>query len=96
MTMERSANLGDIVVSTQGRDVGRVYLVVGAEGELLLLCDGKYRRQANPKKKKRKHIRLLSAAPELKEKLGEGRRLTDSEIHSALKKYKVRKEKAEE
>lgn len=94
--MERSANLGDIVVSTQGRDEGRVYLVVGAEGDYLFLRDGKYRRQVNPKKKKCKHIKLLSAAPEMRAKLGEGRQVFDSEIYSALKKYKVQEEKAEE
>ena len=42
------------------------YLILGIEGDALLLADGKYRPTARPKRKNGKHVRLLPAFwPEL-------------------------------
>ena len=51
--------IGGVAQSVAGRDKGRLYLIVGAEGEKLLLADGKYRQVSNPKVKNKKHVRLL-------------------------------------
>ena len=43
---------GGVCVSTQGRDEGRYYLICGVpEGGFVLVCDGKYKKLASPKKK---------------------------------------------
>lgn len=47
---------GQIVVSRQGRDVTNAYMVVGFEGERLLLADGEKWPLAHPKKKNPRHI----------------------------------------
>ena len=44
----------DIVKSAAGRDRGRLFFVLGTEGEFLLLADGKSRKLERPKRKKRK------------------------------------------
>ena len=51
----------DIVKSAAGRDRGRLFFVLGTEGEFLLLADGKSRKLESPKRKKRKS--LSPAAP---------------------------------
>ena len=63
----------------------RLYLIVGIEGEKLLLADGKYREAANPKTKNKKHVRLLPVFhAEIAERLGLGKD-ENSEIRAALK-----------
>ena len=53
--------LGGAAQSIAGRDKGRFYLILGIEGDALLLADGKYRPTARPKRKNGKHVRLLPA-----------------------------------
>ena len=45
---------GGIAKSLAGRDKGRLYMIVGREGETLLLADGKYRPAESPKRKNRR------------------------------------------
>ncbi len=56
---------GQIVRSLAGHDAGRLYWVVDSEGEFLFLADGKHRRFARPKRKRKSHVELIgaSAAP---------------------------------
>ena len=42
--------------SLAGHDKGRLYVVVGTEGEWVWLADGRHRTVEHPKKKKRKHL----------------------------------------
>ncbi|MGN1235580.1 MAG: RNA-binding protein [Christensenellaceae bacterium] len=97
--METTFAVGDVVVSISGRDEGRVYLVVKTEENFIWGSDGNFRRLANPKKKKWKHIKPLSASsPSIGEKLKSGKQVFDSEIYSALRAIRVQdsKMKAEE
>lgn len=48
-----------MVVSLAGRDRGKVCLVVREEEEYLFVVDGRLRKVETPKKKKRKHVRLI-------------------------------------
>lgn len=78
--------LGQVVQSTQGRDAGRDFVVVGIiDQSYVLIADGALRRIDWPKKKKVKHLipkqELFSS---LKEKLTCGQRVYDSEIRKAL------------
>lgn len=54
--------LNRAVVSLAGRDRGEICLVLREEGEYLYLADGRVRPVERPKKKKRKHARLLADA----------------------------------
>ncbi len=81
----KTPEAGGVAESLYGRDEGRLYIIVGREGERLLLADGKYKSCFAPKKKNAKHVRLLPKFfPEIAERIGEGKD-QDSEIRAALK-----------
>ena len=54
----------DVVVSRAGHDAGRLYMVVGAQEERLLLCDGRLRRLEHPKSKSPRHVRVVKRCSE--------------------------------
>lgn len=59
---------GRYVRSLSGRDKGMILVVVGVTDEgYLLLADGKTRRLETPKKKKQKHVKMLSL-PQIEER----------------------------
>ena len=78
--------LGQVVQSTQGRDAGRDFVVVGIiDHSYVLIADGALRRIDRPKKKKVKHlIPKQELNSSLKEKLTCGQRVYDSELRKAL------------
>lgn len=84
--MQGSIEVGAVVLSKMGRDSGRYYVVVALTGEdYALVVDGKYRKLANPKLKKLKHLKykgedILS----VKEKINLHQDITDAEIRRAL------------
>ena len=78
--------LGQVVQSTQGRDAGKDFVVVGIiDQSYVLIADGALRKIDRPKRKKVKHLipkqELISS---LKEKLTCGQRVYDSELRKAL------------
>ena len=80
----QTPEIGGACESISGRDKGRLYLISAKDGETLLLCDGKYRSCKNPKRKNRRHVRLLPAFyPEISAKIEEGKD-EDSEVRSVL------------
>ena len=82
--------IGSVVYSRQGRDEGRVYLVIGAADKegYVLVADGEVRTLAKPKKKNARHLRYKGEdLPALAAKLTEGKQVFDSEIKSALRAY---------
>ena len=75
----------DIVRSTAGRDKGKLFFVLDEDGEHLLLADGKVRRTARPKRKKRRHVRFVChGGGRTAEKIRRGEPLTDSELRRTL------------
>ena len=58
--MKRQPEAYDVVVSLAGHDRGKLFMVIGASGERLLLSDGKNRRMENPKCKSPKHVRIVA------------------------------------
>lgn len=81
---------GSIVLSLSGHDKANLFFVVGFEGEnYLLLADGKFRPVDHPKKKKRKHCKVMSAEgmERITEKLKTGRKINDAELRKALKLF---------
>ena len=85
MTLE-ALKIGQVVRSTQGRDAGRLFVVVGVvDQNHVLLSDGALRRIDKPKKKKVKHlIPMRECISSLGEKLEGGQKVFDSEIRKAL------------
>ncbi len=79
---------GTIVKSTQGRDEGRLYIVISVDKKgIYSLCDGNVRKIANPKRKQIKHLKvypLCSEAIALRLKTGE--KVYDSQIYSVLRR----------
>jgi len=55
--------VGRIVVSLSGHDKGRLALVIAEEERCVLLADGKHRRLSKPKRKNKKHIRMIPQTP---------------------------------
>ncbi|MCL2408445.1 MAG: KOW domain-containing RNA-binding protein [Oscillospiraceae bacterium] len=84
-------NTADIVISLNGRDGGKRFIVIGTEDEYVLLVDGKGRKIDKPKRKKIKHIKLEARAREmnsrLTEKLISGQKTTNNEIRRALAEF---------
>ena len=75
----------NIVRSVAGRDAGSLFFVLAAEGDFLLLADGKQRRLESPKRKRRKHVSLQGPCDErTRLKLQSESRLTNREIRKAL------------
>ena len=86
MTLD-AYTIGRYVQSTQGRDAGRIFIVVGIMDENhVLIADGDIRPIGKPKKKKVKHLipkqELISS---LREKLIRGECVYDAHIRKDLK-----------
>lgn len=78
------SDISDIVISLNGRDAGKCFFVVSADSQYVYLADGRGRRVEAPKKKKRKHVRLVSTDTVLAEKLRKGEKITNNELRRAL------------
>lgn len=80
--------IGQLVFSKSGRDKGKLFIVVGIEGEYLYLADGKLRKVEKPKKKKIKHVQKTNHVVEIiKEKILEDGRLSNADIRKALAQH---------
>ncbi len=76
---------GDVVVSTQGRDFGKVYIVKNVDEQFVYLVDGRGRTMLNPKKKKFKHIRTTNICIDtINKKLGNSEKVQDLEIRKTI------------
>lgn len=78
---------GDLVLSKQGRDKGRSFMVVEIIDEsYVLIADGSLRKLEKPKKKKTKHLEYLGKSDErIFAKLSEGKKITNSDLRKMLK-----------
>jgi ribosomal protein L14E/L6E/L27E len=78
----------DVVISLNGRDEGKPFLVVGTEDEYSLLADGKSRKIGKPKRKNNKHLKLEEKINNpIAGKLISGGKVTNNEIRRALAQY---------
>ena len=77
--------ISDVVISTAGRDQGKLFYVVGTDPVYLLLANGKDRTLEKPKRKKRKHIRkVLRSETRVAQKLSSGDKVLNSELRRDL------------
>lgn len=90
MKIERLSE-ADIVISQNGRDAGKRFLVIGLDNEYVLLADGKARKYEKPKRKKSKHVKFEDKAQGLiAEKITEGTKLTNNEIRRYIAEYSAK------
>lgn len=83
-----SIQIGSVVLSTQGRDKGKYFVITAIDDKAVYLVDGGMRRLASPKRKNPRHVsdsgvRLDTIAA----KLIDGKKVFDSEIKSALRQF---------
>ena len=78
--------IGNVVVSTMGRDKGNFFIVAGVEENYVYLLDGAIRKVDRPKKKKIKHIKLTDFRDEtIATKIINRHKITNQDIKRALK-----------
>jgi ribosomal protein L14E/L6E/L27E len=81
-------DIADVVISLNGRDEGKHFLVIGTEGEYSMIANGKNRRAERPKRKKNKHLLLEDKTDgPTAQKLISGEKVTNNEIRRALAGY---------
>ncbi len=77
--------VADVVVSTAGRDQGKLFYVIAHDAVYLTLVNGKDRCLEKPKRKKRKHARkVLRSETRVAEKLRQGDKVLNSELRRDL------------
>ena len=87
--MERLTMIpGRVVLSTQGRDAGRYFIVLEVIDEnFVLMADGLTRKIDHPKKKKVKHLRPKPIQVEVDSAKLPNRHLQDSDLRRALSEH---------
>ncbi len=79
-------SVGQIVYATCGREAGRLFAVVGVDGDYLWLADGRHRTLDRPKRKKKKHVRYAGDGGEtLRQLLRSGATPRDAGLRRVLK-----------
>ena len=77
--------VSDVVVSTAGRDQGRLYYVISTDEMFLMLVNGKDRTLDKPKRKKRRHVqKVLRSETRVAAKLASGDKVLNSELRRDL------------
>ena len=87
MDPERLSDLiiADVVMSTAGRDQGKLFYVIDCDEVFLKLANGKDRTLEKPKLKKRKHIqKVLRSETRVADKLRHGDKVLNSELRRDL------------
>ena len=83
-----SLERGRVVESTQGRDKGKMFLILENSGkDLVMIADGRNHKLSNPKKKKTKHLRAKPVLIDLETIRPEGGRIQDSDLRRALEEH---------
>ena len=67
--------------------IGKLYLIVGEDADMVYLVDGRIRKLENPKKKKKKHLQVVKKDIDtaLAEKLEKKQTIYNEEIKLAIK-----------
>ena len=77
--------IADVVMSTAGRDRGKLFYVIDVDAVYLSLVNGKDRTLEQPKRKKRRHVdKVLRSETRVAEKLKHGDKVLNSELRRDL------------
>ena len=78
-------SIADVVVSTAGRDAGKLFYVIDADESYLTLANGKDRVLEKPKQKKRKHAqKVLRSETRVAQAIKAGDKVLNSELRRDL------------
>ena len=81
-------DIANLVQATAGREQGKYYFVREADGEYLLLADGKSRKIEAPKRNKQKLVRFIAEnCDSVAEKIRSKEKFTNSELRKAIAAY---------
>lgn len=58
--IERGERVGEVCISLAGHDAGLVLIIVGTNDEFVFVADGRTRKISTPKRKKSKHVSVIS------------------------------------
>jgi ribosomal protein L14E/L6E/L27E len=87
-------DIADVVISLNGRDKGKRFIVYSKEDNYYYLIDGKGRKLEKPKKKKDKHIKPEGIISDnMAQKLINGDKITNKEVRRVLAEYAAISEK---
>ena len=85
-------DISDVVISLNGRDKGKYFIVIRKEDNYSFLADGKRRKLEKPKRKKDKHIKPHGVVNDrFAERLKSGEKITNKEVRKVLAEFKVMK-----
>ena len=77
--------LGQVVISKQGKDVGRTYVVVGVDAGRVFLADACKYNVTHPKRKNPKHLQpMLLVIDEIHKKVKEGHNIDHGRLRYLL------------
>ena len=83
--MDDDISISDIIVSTAGREQGKLFYVIGTDGVYALIANGKDRKLEHPKRKKLKHVRFVTRTDSrVALKLRTGEKVLNSELRREL------------
>ncbi len=87
--MDHVFRLGELVISTRGRDNGRYYLIVEIEDKRhVKLSDGDKKKIEYPKRKNIKHLQTTGyIVEEIGLRLSEGKRIRNEDLKKIIKDY---------
>ena len=90
----RPIEVGCVARSLKGRDGGRLMIVLGLEGDsFATVADGKLRKVASPKRKRRSHLKYeADPIPDFAKRLAAGEGIGDFEIRAVLKAFDTEEE----
>ena len=91
--MTNNFDVGDIVISTAGRDKDRVYLISQLiDKDFVFVVVGNFKKLINPKKKRVKHLKNSGIKIDsISEKLLSDKKVFDTEVYSAIKNCEINK-----
>ena len=80
--------IADIVISINGRDAGKRFVVIGTDKDYSLIANGKNRKLEKPKRKKNKHLKFENKASSfIEDKLTKNGKITNNELRRYLAEY---------
>ncbi|MBC3803755.1 hypothetical protein GH808_04820 [Acetobacterium fimetarium] len=81
--------VGQVVRSLAGRDKGQYMVVIEVvDDQFICIANGKLRKVNNPKKKKIKHLAKTNhIATEIRDKILDGKKISNAEIRKILESY---------
>lgn len=91
--MKDSYSVGEIVMSTTGRDKNHIYLIYKIENNRAHLVNGNDKTFNHAKLKNLRHlISKEIIAENISKKLSDNKQVYDAEVYSVLKKFKEQKQ----